>query len=130
MVQEEFVNKILDILSPMPNVTAVKNRDHIVLYKDGVVFGKVIEQRVCLLSNGNKFIEFEEFIVAFLEDDEMMNVNVLKKIYSFILDDENFIKSQIKSKSSVSVSIQRIREQLEMKESKFDFYFNYLSEKD
>ena len=31
MVQEEFVNKILDILSPMPNVTAVKNRGHIVL---------------------------------------------------------------------------------------------------
>lgn len=46
MMQEEFVNQILDILSPMPNVTAVKNRGHIVLYKDGVVFGKVIEQRV------------------------------------------------------------------------------------
>ena len=64
MVQEEFVNKILDILSPMPNVTAVKNRGHIVLYKDGVVFGKVIEQRVCLLSNGNKFIEIENDLIT------------------------------------------------------------------
>ena len=64
MVQEEFFNKILDILSPMPNVTTVKNRDHIVLYKDGVVFGKVIEQRVCLLSNGNKFIEIENDLIT------------------------------------------------------------------
>ena len=64
MVQEEFVNKILDILSPMPNVTAVKNRGHIVLYKDGVVFGKVIEQRVCLLSNANKFIEIENELIT------------------------------------------------------------------
>ena len=64
MVQEEFVNKILDTLSPKPNVTAVKNRGHIVLYKDGVVFGKVIEQRVCLLSNGNKFIEIENDLIT------------------------------------------------------------------
>ena len=64
MMQEEFVNQILDILSPMPNVTAVKNRGHIVLYKDGVVFGKVIEQRVCLLSNANKFIEIENELIT------------------------------------------------------------------
>ena len=66
MVQEKFVNTILDILSPMPNVTAVKNRGHIVLYKDGVVFGKVIEQRVCLLSNANKFIEIENKLITSL----------------------------------------------------------------
>ena len=64
MIQEEFVAKILEILSPMPDVTAIKSKGHIVLYKDGVVFGKVIEQRVCLLSNGNKFIEIENELIT------------------------------------------------------------------
>ena len=59
MVQEEFVAKILEILSPMPDVTPIKSKDHIVLYKNGVMFGKIIEQIVLLLSNGNKFIEVE-----------------------------------------------------------------------
>ena len=64
MVQEEFVAKILEILSPMPDVTAIKSKGYIVLYKDGVMFGKIIEQRVLLLSNGNKFIEVESELIA------------------------------------------------------------------
>ena len=57
MTQEEFVSKILEVLSPMPDVTAIKSKGYIVLYKEGVMFGKIIEQSVLLLSNGNKFIE-------------------------------------------------------------------------
>lgn len=57
MIQEEFVAKILEILSPMPDVTAIKSKGYIVLYKNGVMFGKIIEQSVLLLSNNNKFIE-------------------------------------------------------------------------
>jgi hypothetical protein len=59
MKQEEFVVKILEVLSPMFDVTAIKSKGHIVLYKEGVMFGKIIEQSVLLLSNGNKFIEVE-----------------------------------------------------------------------
>ena len=64
MVQEEFIAKILEILSPMPDVTPIKSKDHIVLYKNGVMFGKIIEQIVLLLSNGNKFIEVESELIA------------------------------------------------------------------
>ena len=67
MIQEEFIAKILEVLSPMPDVTAIKSKGHIVLYKDGVMFGKIIEQNVLLLSNGNKFVEVEsELIVRIL----------------------------------------------------------------
>jgi len=61
---QEFVAKILEILSPMPDVTPIKSKDHIVLYKNGVMFGKIIEQIVLLLSNGNKFIEVESELIA------------------------------------------------------------------
>ena len=57
MKQEEFVVKILEVLSPMPDVSAIKAKGHIALYKEGVMFGKIIEQSVLLLSNGNKFVE-------------------------------------------------------------------------
>ena len=40
MTQKEFVQVILDILSPMPDVVAVRNKGHIVLNKDEVIFGK------------------------------------------------------------------------------------------
>jgi hypothetical protein len=63
MVQEEFVAKILEILSPMPDVNAIKSKGYIVLYKDGVMFGKIIEQSVLLLSNGNKFMEVETELI-------------------------------------------------------------------
>jgi len=61
---QDFVAKILEVLSPMPDVTAIKSKGHIVLYKDGVMFGKIIEQNVLLLSNGNKFIEVESELIA------------------------------------------------------------------
>lgn len=64
MIHEEFVAKILEILSPMPDVTAVKNKGYIVLYKEGVMFGKIIEQSVYLLNNGNKFIEVENELIT------------------------------------------------------------------
>ena len=64
MIQEEFVAKILEALSPMPDITAIKSRGHIVLYKDGVMFGKIIEQSVLLLSNGNKFVEVETELIT------------------------------------------------------------------
>ena len=64
MIQEEFVTKILEALSPMPDITAIKSRGHIVLYKDGVMFGKIIDQSILLLSNGNKFIEVETELIT------------------------------------------------------------------
>jgi len=64
MIHKEFVAKILEILSPMPDVTAVKNKGYIVLYKEGVMFGKIIEQSVYLLNNGNKFIEVENELIT------------------------------------------------------------------
>jgi hypothetical protein len=50
MMQEEFVAKILEVLSPMPDVSAIKAKGHIVLYKGGVMFGKIIKQNVLLLT--------------------------------------------------------------------------------
>jgi len=68
MVQEEFVAKILEILSPMSDVTAIRSKGYIVLYKEGVMFGKIIEQNVLLLSKNNKFIEVEtELITRYLD---------------------------------------------------------------
>jgi hypothetical protein len=64
MIHKEFVAKILEILSPMPDVTAVKNKGYIVLYKEGVMFGKIIEQSVYLLNNSNKFIEVENELIT------------------------------------------------------------------
>ena len=64
MIQEEFVTKILEVLSPMPNVSAIKDKGHIALYKEGVMFGKIIEQSVFLLSNGNKFVEVDSELVT------------------------------------------------------------------
>ena len=48
---QEFVNVILEILSPMSNVNVIKNKGHIVLYKDGVMFGKIIEQSVLFFAD-------------------------------------------------------------------------------
>ncbi|RTK94123.1 MAG: hypothetical protein EKK64_09095 [Neisseriaceae bacterium] len=48
----------------MPNVTAVQNRGHIVLYKDGVIFGKILAQSVWFLSDRNKFIKMETELIA------------------------------------------------------------------
>jgi hypothetical protein len=64
MLQEEFVNKILDILSSISNVSAIKDKRYIALYKDGVMFGKIIEQSVYLLNNGNKFIEVKNELIT------------------------------------------------------------------
>ena len=64
MKQEEFVVKILEVLSPMPDVIAIKSKGHIVLYKDGVMFGKIIEQSVLLLSNNNKFIKVDTELIT------------------------------------------------------------------
>ena len=61
---QEFVSKILEVLSPLPDVNAIKSKGHIVLYKDGVMFGKIIEQNVLLLSNNNKFIEVETELIT------------------------------------------------------------------
>ena len=74
MIQEEFVTKILEALSPMPDITAIKSRGHIVLYKDGVMFGKIIDQSILLLSNGNKFVEVEtELITRLLRPKNEIN---------------------------------------------------------
>jgi hypothetical protein len=64
MIQEEFIAKILELLSPMPDITAIKSKGHIVLYNDGVMFGKIIEKSVLLLSNGNKFIEVDTELIT------------------------------------------------------------------
>ena len=64
MLQEEFLAKILEVLSPIPDVTAIKSKGHMVLYKNGVMFGKIVEQSVYLLNNGNKFIEVENELIT------------------------------------------------------------------
>ena len=64
MKQEEFVVKILEVLSPMPDVIAIKSKGHIVLYKDGVMFSKIVEQSVLLLSNNNKFIKVDTELIT------------------------------------------------------------------
>ena len=64
MVQEEFVNTILDILSPISNITTAKCQGFVGLYKDNVIFGKIIEQSVLLLSKSNKFIEVETELIT------------------------------------------------------------------
>jgi len=43
VVQEKFVNTILEVLSSMPDATAIKSNGQIFLYKDGVMFGKITE---------------------------------------------------------------------------------------
>jgi hypothetical protein len=64
MIQEEFVNVILEILSPMLNVNVIKSKGHIVLYKDGAMFGKIIKKSVLFLSDGNKFIKMESKLIS------------------------------------------------------------------
>ena len=74
MVQEEFVNTILDILSPISNITTAKSQGFVGLYKDNVIFGRIIEQSVYLLSNGKKFIEVEtELITRLLRPKNQLN---------------------------------------------------------
>ena len=41
-----------------------KNRRRIVLYKDGVIFGKILAQSVWFLSDGNKFIKMESKLIS------------------------------------------------------------------
>jgi hypothetical protein len=64
MMQEEFVATILDILSPISNVTAVKSESFIGLYKDGNMFGKILAQSILFLSNGNKFIKIKRGLIV------------------------------------------------------------------
>ena len=64
MKQEEFTIKILEVLYPMPNVSAIKDKRYIALYKDGVMFGKIVEQSVYLLNNGNKFIKVKNELIT------------------------------------------------------------------
>jgi len=47
----------------MSDVNAIKSKGHIVLYKDGVMFGKIIEQSILLLTKSNKFIEVEAELI-------------------------------------------------------------------
>lgn len=63
-MQEELVNVILEILSPMSNVNVIKSKGHIVLYKDVAIFGKIIKKSVLFLSDGNKFIKMESKLIA------------------------------------------------------------------
>ncbi len=63
MVEEEFVNTILDILSPISNITTVKSQWFVGLYKDKIMFGKIISQSVLFLSDDNKFIEVETELI-------------------------------------------------------------------
>ena len=59
MVQEEFVNTILDILSPISNITTVRHQGFVGLYKDDIMFGKIISKSVLFLSDRNKFIKIK-----------------------------------------------------------------------
>jgi hypothetical protein len=63
MIQEKFVAKILEALLPMSDVNAINSKGYTVLYKDGVMFGKIIEQSILLLSKSNKFIEVETELI-------------------------------------------------------------------
>ena len=42
---------MLDMLLSMPNVTTIKNKEPIILYKDGAMFGKILAQSVLFLSD-------------------------------------------------------------------------------
>jgi hypothetical protein len=64
MVQEEFVNTILDILSPISNITTVRNQGFVGLYKDDIMFGKIISKNVLFLSDRNKFIKIKSGLIA------------------------------------------------------------------
>ena len=64
MVQEKFVNTILEVLSPISNITTVKSKGFVGLYKDKVMFGKIISQSVLFLSDDNKFIEVETELIT------------------------------------------------------------------
>ena len=86
MVQEEFVNTILDILSPISNITTAKSQGFVGLYKDNVIFGRIIEQSVYLLSNGKKFIEVEtELITRLLRPKNQLNQYDLIRFYLRLL---------------------------------------------
>jgi len=64
MVQEEFINTILNILSPISNITTVKSQGFVGLYKDKFMFGKIISQSVLFLRDGNKFMEVETKLIT------------------------------------------------------------------
>ena len=48
----------------MPDVTAVKNKGYIVLYKEGVMFGKISNNKIFLLNYANEFAEVEDLLIT------------------------------------------------------------------
>ena len=64
MVQEKFVNTILEVLSPISNITTVRHQGFVGLYKDDIMFGKIISKSVLFLSDRNKFIKIKSGLIA------------------------------------------------------------------
>ena len=73
--------------------------------------------------NDNKFIEFEEFIIAFIPDEEIMMTEVLKKLFLVIMDDKDFLESHEKSRNDQCVSLSTMRQKIEMTGKEYDNYF-------
>lgn len=71
MEQNEFTKTILNILSPISEISTNANDKYIGLYKSSVMFGKIIGQKVFLLNYADKFAEVENSLITRLLKPEL-----------------------------------------------------------
>lgn len=64
MEQTEFIKIILEILLPISDISTNANKEYVGLYKDGIIFGKILGRKVLLLNHVNKFTEVENTLIT------------------------------------------------------------------
>ena len=71
MEQTKFIKMILNIMSPISEISTNANDKYIGLYKSSVMFGKILENKVFLLNYTNKFAEVENSLITSLLKPEL-----------------------------------------------------------
>jgi hypothetical protein len=68
MDQTEFIKIILNILSPISEISTNAN-DKYGLYKSSIMFGKILENKVFLLNYAYKFTEVKNSLITRLNQN-------------------------------------------------------------
>ena len=69
MDQTEFIKIILNILSPISEISTNANDKYIGLYKSSIMFGKILENKVFLLNYAYKFTEVKNSLITRLNQN-------------------------------------------------------------
>lgn len=64
MEQTEFIKKILDVLSSISEISTNPNDKYVGLYKSGVMFCKISNNKIFLLNYANEFTEVEDLLIT------------------------------------------------------------------